>query len=323
MNARVLLFSLATSCTALAHGQENCSDLMPGTFGYCPFDSNLVEVRLLNSGPIGWSYPYLVMYNTSGDSLATAPPDLFALTDEQVFVLNVIDHTAINDGGVYPQLELYTAMDGDSLRCSWVLSGMFCYPGICSTVFPYVHNGDISEANTPYDWSVTDAGNEVVASGQLVLQPGQLEAMDTVCLPPGDYTLHMENPAVSGANAFFRMRGSAWNSPASPTVSFDSGDASSFTILAACMDDANGIQDVDADAWKIHQSGSSIRIEHANGMSVGDVELLDSTGRLLIQATGNTSTLLIPTNGFSAGVVLVRVKDQAERTFVQRIVITH
>lgn len=305
MRTPILIAILGSTAITSLVAQENCNDVFPASISFSPFDSSLIEVRMVNNGPIGWSYPSLVLYNVN-DSMAWAPADYFALAGDQVFTLQTIDGAQIPTGPFYGKLELWTGFN-DSLRCTWYPEPYLCPPGECTVVHPYVMVATANAAGLEFTWSVTDDLGHAVATGAMTIPEGSIEAMDSVCLEPGHYQLHVLNPWVTGDSIYFDMRGQAWNAGTSPQVELSSGAASTFTLLEACIEQANGISELPASSVRSNIANSVLRIRLDDGRALDTIEVLDASGRRIhVQRTASAS-VDVPLDGVAPGLLLVRV----------------
>ena len=292
-----------------SNAQEDCINLTPVSFGYAPFDSDRMEVRIQNNGSGGWSYPSLVFYNTSGDTIAWRAAEFFGIGNDQVFTLDITHPEAINDGGVYPRLELWTGFN-DSLRCEWVLSGEFCFPSICATVHPYAFSSDPAAAGTTFTWNINSDNGESAASGEMTMALGGVEVMDTVCLPPGNYSLTMLNPSISGNGTTYQMRGRSGSTSTSPVIEVNAFDSSDFTVLEACIDGANAVTEIPSEELRLNIVNGILHLQFPIGEAASTVELFDGAGRVLHRSTDNKILRDLDLSGLAPGVLILSVTNE-------------
>jgi hypothetical protein len=310
MKNRIQYITIALIAMAgTSSAQEDCIDLWPVSFGYAPFDSDLMEVRIQNNGPGGWSYPSMVFYNTSGDTIAWRAAEFFGIGNDQVFTLDITHPEAINDGGVYPGLELWTGFN-DSLRCEWVLSGEFCYPTICATVHPYVFSSDPAAAGTTFTWNINSDNGESIASGEMTMALGGVEVMDTVCLPPGNYSLTMSNASIFGTGVTYQMRGQPGSTSASPSVEVNTFASSDFTVLEACIDVTNAVVEIPSEELRANIVNGILQLQLPMGEQASTVEMLDAAGRVLLRNTANTTHRELDLSGLAQGVLILSVTNE-------------
>ncbi|MBK9759144.1 MAG: T9SS type A sorting domain-containing protein [Flavobacteriales bacterium] len=289
--------------------QEDCINLWPVSFGYAPFDSDLMEVRIQNNGSGGWSYPSLVFYNTSGDTIAWRASEFFGIGNDQVFTLDITHPEAINGGGVYPGLELWTGFN-DSLRCEWVLSGEFCYPNICATVHPYVLSSDPAAAGTTFNWNINSDNGENAASGEMTMALGGVEVMDTVCLPPGNYSLTITNSSVSGNGITCQMRGQQGSTSESPSIEVNTFASSDFTVLEACIDGTNAVAEIPSEELRANIVNGILQLQLPMGEEASTVELFDAAGRVLMRNTDTKTQKELDLSGLAPGVLILSVTNE-------------
>lgn len=310
MKNRIHCITIAFLAVAgTSNAQEDCINLTPVSFGYAPFDSDQMEVRIQNNGSGGWSYPSLVFYNTSGDTIAWRAAEFFGIGSDQVFTLDITHPEAINDGGVYPRLELWTGLN-DSLRCEWVLSGEFCFPSICATVHPYVLSSDPAAAGTTFTWNINSDNGESVASGEMTMAQGGVEVMDTVCLPPGNYSLTMSNPSISGNGTTCQMRGQPGSTSASPSIDVNTFDSSDFTVLESCIDGANAVEEIPSNEFLLNIVNGILHVQLPIAQAASTVELFDGAGRVLHRSADKRIQRDLDLSGLAPGVFILSVTDE-------------
>ncbi len=313
------LITAAIALIALVplRAQENCTDVFPASIAFSPFESSLIEIRVVNNGPIGWSYPSLVFYNAN-DSIAWAPAEYFALGNEQVFTLQTLEGALIPTGPFYGKLELWTGFN-DSLRCTWYPEPFLCEPGACTVVHPHVLVSTGNAAGMQFTWTVTDTLQGTVASGTMTVPDGAMEAMDSVCLEPGHYALNLYNTWITGEGVYFSMRGQAWNTTSSPQVELSSGAASSFTLLEACMQQINAVEQNANGTFGVQVAGEELRLTRTDGRAIGAITVFDNAGRTVLQAFGGQDTLSLPLAQLRSGILLVRLVGANGQVITRRL----
>lgn len=296
--------ALALIALGSIQAQENCNDVFPESITFSPFESSLIEIRMVNNGPIDWSYPSLVFYNAN-DSIAWAPAEYFALTNDQVFTLQTIEGALIPTGPFYGKVELWTGFN-DSLRCTWYPEPFLCPPTECTVVHPYVMVSTGNASGTQFTWTVTDDQQQTVASGEMSVPEGSVEAMDSVCLEPGHYALNISNPWITGEGVYFSMKGQAWNTTSSEQVELSTGNASTFTLLEACIDQTNGISEQQVPSVRSNISNGVLHIRCDDGRALDTVEVLDASGRRIHVQRSTSTTVDVPLGTVAPGLLIVR-----------------
>ena len=300
---------LALIALAPLRAQENCGDVYPVSISYDPFNSGRIAVLMGNDGPIGWSYPSLILYNENGDTLAWAPADYFALTDDQLYTLNIVENPQVPTVPFNAVLELWTGFN-NSLRCTWSPIVTLCPPEQCTTVYPSVLAWSNDAGGTQFDWTVTDSLAQTVATGMITMPLGGIQARDSVCLPPGAYELTMVNTSILGDSVYFSMNGPHWNSSSSPQVELIAGVASLFTLMEACIDFQNAVADVPTTSFDVRMVGDVVRVTKGDGDPVGNVDILDAAGRLLLRGYGTSGTFTLTIGDLPPSILLVRLVDK-------------
>jgi hypothetical protein len=310
------LVSASLICAPLL-AQEDCNALFPAGIQYSPFESGLIEVRMVNTGAMGWSYPSLVLYNNN-DTIAWAPAEYFALGSEQVFSLPVVGNVVVPNGGFYGKLELWTGFN-DSLRCTWYPEPVLCHPAECTTVHPYVLVNAPDAGGMQFTWNVMDDQGQVVANGEMVVPMGHVDVMDTVCLPPGDYSLSVFDPWVTGENVYFQMRGQAWNTTASQQIQLSTGATSDFHLMQACANEGNGMQEAHLNELQLHYADGELIIGTPTAFALDHVQVIDVMGRTVADRRLSTHQRVLRLPATAHGILLVYAHGSDQRTMSGRI----
>lgn len=308
----LITVSLVLIALTPLRAQENCDDVFPAGITFNPFDSSLIEIRMVNNGPIGWSYPSLIFYNAN-DSIAWAPAEFFALANDQVFTLQTMDGGTIPTGPFNGKVELWTGFN-DSLRCTWFPEPLLCPPTECTVIHPYVLVSSGNASGMQFIWTVTDDLQQTVASGEMTVAEGSIETMDSVCLAPGHYALHVFNPWITGDSIYFNMHSQAWNSGASPQVELSSGNASTFTLLEACIDEDNAITEHATSSVQVSISNDMLHIQRDDGRTFDSIVLVDASGRRIHIPSTTSPTVDVPLNTVAPGLLLVSAFADGEMT---------
>ncbi len=297
-----------TTCTM--HAQEDCGNLMPEILGYSPFDSGVIEVRLLNSGEIGWSYPSLILYNEGGDTLAWAPADFFALASGSIFSLPITGPAPVPQGAFMGRLELWTGFN-ENLSCFWHLNGVLCPPDSCVEVLPFAFVNVVPTGPVELPWSITDENGALVAGGTMVMDTNITSATDTVCLTPGIYSMTMTASGVSEEHVYYQVLGTAWNTSSSPQVQMSEQDESPFVMLGACTDEDNAVAELQNGTLHARIVGNEIIIERdADDRSAGTARVFDAAGRLLKRSAVRSDVIRINLSDLPDGLLIVTLSDE-------------
>jgi hypothetical protein len=270
-----------------------CDALTIASVQWHAFSDTAIVVHVQNSGPAGFDYPGFILFDANGDTLAKETVNYFAIAGDSWHVLRVADEALIAQGSFEGRLELWTGFFG-ALACTWPGSFNLCPPPPCANVFPTVMNigGALIAAN--YTWQIHD-GASLVASGQFELSGAQQMDSDTICLPPGDYTLEVSatGPPVGG-NPVYAMLAEGGQSTMTHPVVWSLPVGLEVSLYAPCSG-FNGMHDASATGWRINAEPHAIQVRRLDGAPIGQVRLLDATGRLLFTATSTSNEAYLPT----------------------------
>ncbi len=315
----VLAFVLPISLFP-ASAQEDCNDLVPSVLGYDPLDGGIIDVMVHNNGEIGWSYPSFILYDAGNDTLAMEQPDFFAISSEQLHKLQIIPGATLPAGPFEARLELWTGFN-DSLRCSWHFLVTLCPEAPCVPLYPTVSATTLSASGASFAWTITDSLEQIIDSGELTFSGGLLQAQDTVCLPPGNYTCTLLNPFLTGDSVYYSVLSAPWNGTSSPQVELSEGTPSAFTVLEPCIGTDNAVEDLYNGDLSVLFMDGAVHIARADGSAIGRVDLFDAEGRLLAATNCTVDVLSIPIPDQASGPCLARISDREGRVFSARLVL--
>jgi hypothetical protein len=209
--------------------------------------------------------------------------------------------------------------DGDHV-CSFPIVADLCPPA-CAPLQVYLFSQVGSTTTSLFPWSMTDSTGAVVGSGTLSINADSLQQnFDSLCLEPGAYTLHVEQPVASGTGFQFGvMQGDfAFNGPFGVLPAGGSADLL-FTYYPPCIAVGMGLAEEDAPAPLLALDGRRLTITEPRGRALGTVILSDVTGRCVQRVAAPSNRILLDLSTLAAGVHLVSVVN--ERTSTQRIVV--
>lgn len=287
--------------------QVECDAISIASIRYSAFDPSIVEVRTLNSGE-GFSYPWLILFDANGDTVAWAPMDFFWLGPDQTFLLLLTAGT-IPVGPFPATVELWAAND---LVCTFQLEADLCPPTPCSEVYPFVIDQSGNTGGHMCDWVVVDINGFPVATGSSAIPVGSTQTRDTVCLAPGTYSLSMTEVSGTGQDLQFWMEGSEWwSSPTSPHVWIDSAMVSPFVLYEPCIDGANAITEMSTVGLGLNIVNGLLNVRGPVGTTIRNVEVMDAAGRLLRTASGTGAALDVDITDLAPAVLVIRATDNA------------
>ncbi len=314
----VLAFVLPVSLFP-ASAQEDCNDLIPSVLGYNPLDAGIIDVMVYNNGEIGWSYPSFILYDAGNDTLAKEQTDYFAISSGQLHKLRIMPGATLPDGPFEARLELWTGFN-DSLRCTWHFLVTLCPQAPCVTLYPIVSATTLTASGASFAWTITDTLEQIIDSGELAFSGGLLQAQDTVCLPPGNYTCTLFNPFLTGDSVYYSVQSGPWNGTSSPQVELSEGTPSVFTVLEPCIVTDNAVIDLSKGSLTVLLMDGMVSIARADGSAIGQVDLFDAQGRLLTTVNCTADTLSVAIPYLASGPCLVRVIHRDGRVFSTHLV---
>lgn len=299
------LITAIIAASALGSSGQTCADLSIASVTYSAFYDSLIEVRLLNSGPIGWSYPSLIVYDPDGDTLAFHPADLFALTDDQTIILSFVDGAAIPNGPTTGTIELWTGFN-TTLECTFDVTYDLCPAAPCLPLRPFMFTNESGMMPAHIPWQLQDSVGTATASGMFHLDSMNTYVNDSACLAPGNYSMVIDPGTADTEHLYFGIGSSAWNSP---TLQYHLMDETSFafTVLESCMEGSNTIPEVMPASVRMTMDEGMLTIMSTQEEPLERVELWDARGRQLLSTNVTGHTTQVDLRGMAAGVYPVRV----------------
>lgn len=308
MKAPFHLRALTTACiaaSALGASGQSCADLSIASVSYSAFHDSLIEVRLLNSGPIAWDYPSLIVYDPNGDTLAFHGADLFALTTDQTIVLPFADGAAIPIGPTTGTIELWTGFN-TTLECTFDVAFDLCPAVPCLPLRPFLftNNADLDPADIA--WHLEDSVGTTVAAGSFHLDSTHTYVSDSACVAPGNYSIVIDPPWADADHLYFGIGSSAWNSPTLQAHLIDTATIA-FTVLGSCMEGTNAIPEEAPAAVQLMMTDGLLTIAAAQDASLERIELWDACGILILAENIRSNVARIDLRGKAAGVYPLRI----------------
>ena len=321
MKTRSIVLAFALPITLFpASAQEDCNDLVPSVLGYNPLDGGIIDVMVINNGEIGWSYPSFILYDEGNDTLAVEQTDYFAISSGQLHKLQITPGATLPDGPFEARLELWTGFN-DSLRCTWHFLVTLCPATPCVTLYPTVFATTLSASGASFAWAITDTLEQIIDSGELTFSGGLLQAQDTACLPPGNYTCTVFNPFLAGDSVYYSVNSAPWNGTSSPQVELSEGTPSVFTVLEPCIGTDNAVEDLSTDDLSVRLMDGAVRIRRTGGAPIGRVDLFDAQGRLSTTTNCTVDVLSVAIPYLASGPCLVRITDRDGWVFSTRLIL--
>ncbi len=292
-----------------------CDSLDIPLVRWSPFDEGLIEVTAANWSSDLFGYPGFVLLDGQGDTLGQELVNYFGIgTDPQVHTLIVPPGAAVPAGPFLGTLHLWTSFYSDA-ACTFTLPLDLCPQDPCVPLAVHIVNQGVPGAvSSPFNWTITGAGGTVEASGTLELGPVDADTA-FICLPPGDHVLAMTQPQPVGGQLIFGMGSGPYGSGTIQEL-FLPGAANQqfFTFFGACVDPGQGVPPVpDSSALRVWEAGGMVFV--AADRPLGEVDLLDASGRMLHAERGASNLVGIDRSALPAGVYIIRqVSGGAVRT---------
>ncbi|MBK8339510.1 MAG: hypothetical protein IPK99_05625 [Flavobacteriales bacterium] len=308
MKALHHLRAFATVCVAassLGASCQSCTDLNITSVTYSAFYDSLIEVRLLNSGPISWNYPSLIVYDANNDTLAFHEADLFALTTDQTIVLPLADGATIPTGPINGTIELWTGFN-TTLECTFAVTIDLCPAAPCVPLRPFLFTNNATVAPANIAWHLEDSVGTTVANGVFHLDSTHTYVNDSACLAPGSFSMVIDPAWTDAEHLYFGVGTSAWNAPTLQAHLLDTSTIS-FTLLEACMEGTNAIPEEATPSIRMILVDGMLTISTAQDEPLGRVDLYDMRGTQVLSGTVMSNVAHIDLHGKAAGIYSVLV----------------
>lgn len=311
------------TCPALV-AQTPCEDLAIVSITYSAFDTNAIEVVVNNGSSEIFSYPSFVLLDAQGNTFAEEVVGFFGIgMGQQAHYPAVVPGATLPTAPFDGTLLLY-GLFGDTLYCEFDLTEItLCPPEECIPAEIYLVNTGPLVSFTVF-WDITDlSGMESMASGSFEMDETMATHFDSVCLPPGAYTIWLspfspiDESYVLGITNNYALSIGTNVAQQQDSTPLDL----SFSWYEACIDLSQSIADHSARDIQVILQGGTIQLVAPDHLPLGEVALWTMDGRLLATRSTGSPMLSISVEGISAGVILVRVVDPQGRSFVQRIFI--
>lgn len=308
----------------MAWGQSNCDDLEIEHIWYAAFIPTAVEVLVTNNGAVGLTAPEFNFVNTDLDTLAREPFDFFAMPiGEQTHTMHLLPGMSMPANPFNGELVLhYNHISGPGTCIFPMNSEQLCPPLRCTELYLQIIPMD-TLVTTLITWMVMDEADSTVAFGEAFMDPIQQPiGMDTICLPPGLYNLHLLQSPFGNGGPFkcILFRDPIVNQL--PQI-FYSGVGEAvlpFAYYAACADAVNAIDEVIVPSliWNVHNDLLSVK--DPRGIGVGELLVMDTRGSIIHSSTINSDQVTIDLHNQARGTYVIVREFNSQRT-VHRFVL--
>jgi hypothetical protein len=268
-----------------------------------------------------FDYPNFILFDAGNDTLAVETVELFGLPGSgSVHYLRIHEDAVVPSSPFMGRLELWTDFTS-TLACTWEMEMDLCPPPPCVEVQPFIQNLGGAIASGTFNWGILQNGN-VVASGSFVVDDEQQFDADSICLPPGNYSMICGSDGGPSAGALFY---GLWAGPGQETPTQPVSDIIPqpipFSLLLPCFNPTQGVN-TPAEA-----GGMLIRLE-ADQLVVSTtddnaelVRVLDMQGRTVFQGRAQARSTRIDTQGWASGIHVVHVLGTDGRSRTTRALI--
>ena len=285
-----------------------CDSLELVSVRWHAFSDTAIVVHVLNTNSASelFDYPNFILFDTNGDTLAKETVFYFGIGEESYHTMRIMDGATFPANTFSATLELWTGFT-TSLACTWELEVDLCPPAPCTTLIPNIQNlGDAITTGT-FNWGIL-SNSVVVVSGSFVLDAENQYDADTICLPPGVYTMlaGSDGGPLSG-QPYYSAEVPGGFSTASALVGDLVPEPLAFRFYEPCFDPTQGVGSANESADLTLLSGAGeFTLVHPHG-ALGDIRVYDSTGRMAHRSYATADRTVIGTQGWPTGIYSVIV----------------
>lgn len=256
------------------------------------FSNEQIVLTVANGSSDLFDYPGFVLLDGEGDTLAKETVNYFGISQgPQEHFLDILPGVVIDGNTVNGDLYLWSGFYTEQ-ECQWAVNWDLCPAQECTTVMPYLWNlGDaLITVSVPYTLENED-GLELSAGTFYLNINSQSVYGQEVCLPPGNYTLHLDQVGFVGGQLYYGMTTSMANSEL-VQESYVQGTAvndKDFAVFGPCIDASNGIAShASGSGLSLSMDGDRWIVGALDKSPIGLFQLLDIHGRIM--RTGIIST---------------------------------
>lgn len=327
---RSLPFVLATGCILSAQAQSPCDDLAIDAVLYGAFDDTTIMVDVTNTSPdLIFGYPRFLLIDTGGDTLTEETLNFFGIgSGGQTHRMD------LRPGQVMPNTPftgtlVLTYMDGvnPDPTCTFALTDhALCPPPPCAPIALFLQASAFPTVDAAFTWYLSDVDGNTVTEGQFTIDAeGSGSDIQEICLPPGDFTLHVARPfGTEGQFVFGASRNGYVTGPITPFIQQGNPAITTdlpFRFFPLCLESANSMQEVHPEGPSVVVTGDGLRITATDGQALGALQVMDMAGRPVRRLDVRASSATVPLSGLARGAYLLRSIGGGQPFPTQRFVI--
>ena len=309
MTMRHLLI-LSPLLVRISLSAQTCDSLTIDSVQYAPFGGGL-QVTVHNGTTQTLSGPMLDVFNDDGDTLVLNAFNFFASIPgtSQMNQLPLYPGATLPASPFTGTLVLHYQTIDSAVACVFPLNSVdLCPPGPCAplAVFAYQQGSNVE---TELDWSVTDAENITQASGVLHMDTLSFGyTLDELCLPPGLYTLHVEQaiPAGNIIHVGVTQVDLAWNDGTNTPLPIGGSVDHPFAFYELCAQQGQGIPMREPGSLQVVLDGRNLHVASTDGRALGPLVLLDGLGRTVRVLTTTSASLSTDLSGLAPGTCILK-----------------
>lgn len=221
-----------------------CDSLIINSVTWGPFSDSTLVVHVNNNSSSLFDYPGFVLLNDQGQTLGQETVDFFGIPAENWHILAVPDDADMPEGTFDATLQLWVNFYGQQ-ACTFNMDLSLCPPEACSPLYPSVMNLGSGIATGSFSYEILE-DDVAVASGALSLSAEQGTDSDTLCLPPGEYTMTLtaDQPPTGGQPYFGVTAPGYAQGPLEPVDFVTGGSEVDFDFYEPCMDITTAVEAV-------------------------------------------------------------------------------
>jgi hypothetical protein len=299
-----------------------CDSLELVSVRWHAFADTAIVVHVLNTNTVSelFDYPNFILFDTNGDTLAKETVFYFGIGQESYHTLRIMDGVSFPLNTFGATLELWTGFTS-TLACTWELDVDLCPPAPCSTLIPNIQNLGGAITTGTFNWGILSNG-VVVESGSFVLDAENQYDADTICLPPGVYSMlaGSDGGPLSG-QPYYSATVPGGFSTASAPVGDLVPEPLAFRFYEPCFDPVQSVRQTNtSSSLKLLTGYREFTLENSQE-ALGTVRIFDGTGRLVHQANTAAHRIVIGTQGWSTGIYSVSVSTpRGKRLWIKALI---